>query len=169
MLWMWRDTPDAMSNHTLSYARSRDLKNWESSTGKPIARPITMANAEVIDAVKPGGGLVNMTYALGWDAKTTSRRGLSSLRHQRTLADLRRSCGWSGGWQLRQISHWKFRWEFPGGGSQVKQVSVSAPAADAQGNLVVEYSAKQAGAGRWRLDAETLAVIEHLPPAKQPQ
>ena len=69
MLWMWRDTPDAMSNHTLSYARSRDLVNWETSAGRPITRPITMANADVVDAAKPGGGLINMTYELGWDAQ----------------------------------------------------------------------------------------------------
>jgi hypothetical protein len=167
MLWMWRDTPDAMSNHTLSYARSRDLKNWESSAGKPIARPITMAKAEVIDAAKPGSGLVNMTYALGWDA---NQRPMAAYHRYDTNGQsqifVARADG-RGGWQARQLSDWKFRWEFPGGGSQVKQVSVNAPAPDAKGNLVVEYSAKQAGAGRWRLDAETLGVLEQLPPAKR--
>ena len=60
LLWMWRETPDAMTNHTLSYARSRDLIHWETSSGKPLARPITLANAEVIDPAKPGEGLINM-------------------------------------------------------------------------------------------------------------
>ena len=43
MIWMWRETPDAMTNHTLSYARSRDLIHWETSSGKPLALPITLA------------------------------------------------------------------------------------------------------------------------------
>lgn len=38
MLWMWRDTPNTGSNHTLTYARSRDLAHWETlgrNGGKP--------------------------------------------------------------------------------------------------------------------------------------
>ena len=167
MLWMWRDTPDAMSNHTLSYARSRDLVNWESSAGGPIPRPITMANAEVVDASKPGEGLINMTYALGWDARQRpvaayhryDTNGLSQLFVAR--ADGR------GGWQVRQLSDWHFRWEFPGHGSQVKQVSVGLSEPEAHGHLLVSYSSRQAGAGRWRLDGETLAVVEHLPAARR--
>jgi alpha-L-rhamnosidase len=37
LLWMWRETPDAMTNHTLSYARSRDLIHWETSSGNLCA------------------------------------------------------------------------------------------------------------------------------------
>jgi hypothetical protein len=167
MLWMWRDTPDAMSNHTLSYARSRDLVNWESSAGKPIPRPITMAGAEVVDPAKPGEGLVNMTYALGWDAQqrpvAAYHRYDSKGRSQIFVA---RADG-QGRWHMRQISDWTFRWEFPGHGSQVKQVSVSLRQPEADGSLIVEYSARQAGAGRWRLDDTTLAVREHLPVARK--
>ena len=28
LVWVWRDTPDAATNHDLSYARSRDLVTW---------------------------------------------------------------------------------------------------------------------------------------------
>ncbi len=163
MLWMWRDTPDAMSNHTLSYARSRDLMNWETSAGRPIARPLRLAGAEVIDAAKPGGGLVNMTYALGWDAQ---QRPVAAYHRYDTngRSQIFVSCAdGQGGWQTRTVSDWDFRWEFPGYGSQVKQVSVGRPAPEADGSLVIEYSAEQAGAGRWRLDSEALAVLEQLP------
>jgi hypothetical protein len=166
MVWMWRDTPDAMSNHTLSYARSHDLMTWARSDGKPIARPITMANAEVIDAAKPGGGLVNMTYALGWDA---AKRPVAAYHRYDTNGHsqifVARANG-QGQWQTRQISDWQFRWEFPGGGSQVRQVSISSPTSDADGNLIVGYSARQAGSGRWRLDGKSLAVLEQLPAIK---
>jgi BNR repeat-containing family member len=66
---MWRDTPDAMTKHTLSYARSKDLIDWETSSGKPLARPLTMAKAEVIDPAKPGEGLINIVQSLGFDGE----------------------------------------------------------------------------------------------------
>jgi hypothetical protein len=167
MLWMWRDTPDAMSNHTLSYARSRDLIHWETSMGRPIPRPITMGNAEVVDAAKPGGGLINMTYALGWDAQqrpVAAYHRYDANGHSQIF--VARADG-QAGWQTRQISDWNFRWEFPGPGSQARQISVDAPKPDGDGDLVVGFSAKQAGAGRWRLDGETLEVLEQLPAARQ--
>jgi hypothetical protein len=167
MVWMWRDPPDAMSNHTLSYARSRDLMNWETSAGKSIARPITIANAEVIDAAKPGQGLINMTYALGWDAQqrpVVAYHRYDTSGHSQIF--IARAAG-QGKWQTRQVSHWDFRWEFPGGGSQVRQVSVGSPTPDAQGDLLVEFSAEQPGAGWWRLDGETLAVQEQLPAVRK--
>jgi len=166
MLWMWRDTPDAMTNHTLSYARSPDLINWETSGGLPVPRPITIGTGEVVDAAQPGEGLINMTFALGWDAKhrpvaiyhrydATGQSQIYAARADGT-----------GHWHMRQISDWTFRWEFPGGGSQVKQVSVSSPAPTSQGDLIVGYSTHQLGSGRWRLEAETFEVVEHMPAKK---
>ncbi|CAF4056115.1 unnamed protein product, partial [Adineta steineri] len=32
LVWVWRESPDASSNHDLSYARSKDLISWETST-----------------------------------------------------------------------------------------------------------------------------------------
>jgi len=166
LLWMWRDTPDAMSNHTLSYARSRDLLQWETSAGKSIARPITLTGAEVVDAAKPGSGLMNATFALGWDAE---RRPVAAYHRYDTNGHsqiyIARADG-QGNWQTRQLSDWNFRWEFPGHGSQGRKVSVSSPKPDADGSLVVGYSAKQAGVGRWRLDDQTLAVLERVPVAQ---
>jgi hypothetical protein len=49
LAWVWRDTPDAETNHDLSYARSRDLVHWEKSDGAPLKLPITLANAEIVD------------------------------------------------------------------------------------------------------------------------
>ncbi len=167
MVWMWRDTPDAMSNHTLSYARSADLVQWETSMGRPVPRPITMSHAEVVDPAGPGGGLVNMTYALGWDAE--QRPVVAYHRYGedgQSQIFVARADG-AGGWQSRQVSDWGFRWEFPGGGSQVREVSVGRPTPDADGNLLVEFSARQAGSGRWKLDGSTLAVLDQLPAVRR--
>ena len=118
LLWMWRDTPDAMTNHTLSYACSKDLIHWETSTGKPLARPITMAKAEVIDPAKPGEGLINVVQTLGFDHEKRpvalyhrfDSKGMSQAFVARPDSN--------GQWTPKQISHWNFRMDFSGGGSQ---------------------------------------------------
>ena len=48
----------------------------------------------------------------------------------------------------------------------MKQVSVGRLAPEADGSLSIEFSATQAGAGRWRLNGDTLAVLEQLPTRK---
>jgi len=168
LLWMWRDTPDARSNHTLSYARSRDLLNWETSAGKPIKRPITMANAEVVDAAKSEDGLINVCFALGWDAE---KRPVAVYHRYDTNGHSQLFIARAddhGVWQHRQLSDWSFRVEFPGYGSQGIQLGVGSPKLESNGQLIIEYSAPQVGAGRWRLDGKTLAVLEQLPTARSP-
>ena len=163
LAWVWRDTPDAASNHTLSYARSRDLVHWETSTGKPISLPITLATGEVIDDAKPGEGLVNMTYTLGFDSRHRplvayhryDEQGLSQIYAARPNA--------SGKWDVRQISEWTFRWEFSGGGSLPAEVRLGRPEAGKDGSVLLDFWTKAAGAGRWRLDGDTLAPLAQLP------
>ena len=155
-----------MTNHTLSYARSSDLIHWETSSGKPLARPITMASAEVIDPAKPGEGLVNMAYTLGFDSEKRpvaiyhrfDSEGKSQVFVARPDAD--------GHWLTKQISHWNFRWDFSGGGSQEKPMSLGAPSPAEAGSLLAAFSTKQAGSGRWRLDGKSLELIETLPATK---
>ncbi len=63
LLWMWRDTPDARSNHDISYARSRDFVNWETASGAHVTLPITPDNKEVIvDPVSTQNGLINVGH-----------------------------------------------------------------------------------------------------------
>lgn len=164
LLWMWRETPDALSNNNLSYARSRDLIHWETSAGKPLALPITRATGEIIDAAKPGEGLINMCYALGFD----QQKRPVAVYHRFDAAGHSQAFiarpGTNGPWQTRQLSDWKFHWDFAGGGSQLKQVSLGRPTPAADGSLLVDFSTREAGAGRWRIDGQTLAVLEQLPP-----
>ena len=69
LAWVWRETPSANTNHDLSYARSRDLLTWEASDGTPLALPIRLNTAEVVDAVQVGGGLLNGQTPLGLDSQ----------------------------------------------------------------------------------------------------
>lgn len=166
MLWMWRESPDAMTNHTLSYARSRDLIHWETSSGKSLARPITMKTAEVIDPAKPGGGLVNAAFSLGFDSE---KRPVAIYhrfdRKSNSQAFVARPDS-EGHWMARQLSRWNFRWDFAGRGSQVIPVALGAPLLTDGGNLLVAFWTKLAGSGRWLIDGNTLEVIDTLPAFK---
>jgi len=60
LVWVWRDTPDCATNHHLSYARSRDLKRWETASGAPVELPLTLGQAAlVVDPVPADGGIIN--------------------------------------------------------------------------------------------------------------
>ncbi len=164
LAWMWRDTPDCATNHTLSYARSRDFAHWENSRGEPLALPITLTKGDVIDAARPGEGLINMTFNLGFDAAQRpvvvyhryDAAGMSQAYAARPAA--------AGGWDVRTLSGWNFRWSFSGGGSIAADVRLGPPRLAADGTLTVDFAAKAAGAGRWRLDGETLENLGSLPP-----
>ncbi len=166
LVWMWRETPDCATNHTISYARSRDFVHWENSRGEPLKLPITLATGDVIDAAKPGQGLINMTFNLGFDAQqrplVVYHRYDAQLHSQAYIARPV-APGASGGWEVRQLSAWDFTWAFSGGGSIVGEVTLGPARRERDGSLLVDFWTKAAGGGRWRLDGETLAVVAQLP------
>lgn len=165
LVWMWRDTPDCATNHTISYARSRDFVHWENSRGEPITLPITLARGDVIDPAKPGEGLINMTFNLGFDAEHRP-----VVVYHRYDAD-KRSQTYAArpgprGWDVQQISNWNFTWAFSGGGSIASEVRLAPPRLEADGTLLVDYATAAAGSGRWRLDGGTLRPLAALPVAR---
>lgn len=163
LVWMWRETPDASTNHTLSYARSRDLVHWEDSRGGALKLPITLATSDVIDPAKVKEGLINMTMAVGFDAARRpvvtyhryDARGNSQVYAARP--------GATSGWDARQVSDWDFRWQFSGGGSLAAEVSAGAPHVEEDGALVMSYATIAHGSGRWRLRGDTLERVAELP------
>ena len=58
LAWVWRESSDASSNHHLSYARSKDLIQWEAGDGKPLPLPISLKTSDIVDPVPPKGGVV---------------------------------------------------------------------------------------------------------------
>lgn len=117
LIWVWRNTPNAATNHDLSYAKSEDLVNWFNSNGEPLSLPITLAQAEVIAPVPPFGGMINGNVKLGFD-----HNGQPLVTYHRydengdTQMYVARKDGKT--WESTQISDWKgFRWDFSGGGS----------------------------------------------------
>jgi hypothetical protein len=166
LLWMWRDTPDAMTNHTLSYARSKDLIHWETSSGKPLTRPITMANAEVIDPAKPGEGLINVVQTLGFDHEKRPMAFYHRFDSEGKSQAFVARPDPEGHWIPKQISDWNFRMDFSGGGSLNIPMNLGAPVPTDDGSLLASFSTNLAGSGRWRIDGKSLALLETLPPAK---
>ncbi|MCF2946961.1 BNR repeat-containing protein [Paraglaciecola aquimarina] len=138
LIWVWRNTPNAATNHSLSYARSPDLVSWEDSSGNPLALPLTLAKTEVVDPVKPGEGMINGNVKLGFDKHNkpmiTYHKYDPNGDTQMYLA--RRE---QASWNSVQISDWKgFRWEFGGGGSLGRfPVKPYKPSVLADGNIGV--------------------------------
>ena len=166
LIWMWRETPDCSTNHTLSYARSRDLLRWEKSNGTPIPLPITQAKGEVVDPAPMKGGLINMTFNLGFDRDhrpiVVYHRYDAAGRSQAYAA---RPDAGAAVWKSVQISDWDFRWNFSGGGSIAAEVTLGAATLQPDQSLLVDFSTTHApGSGRWRLDPATLRPLAVLPP-----
>jgi hypothetical protein len=125
LAWVWRETPDAETNHDLSYARSRDLVRWERSDGSALQLPITLARSEVVDPVPVRAGMINNNTVVGFDgagrAMITFHKFDARGNTQIFVARREKS-----GWKLRQISDWQnFRWDFHGRGSLDSRLFVS--------------------------------------------
>jgi hypothetical protein len=163
VVWMWRDSPDCSTNNTLSYVRSADFIHWEDSRGQPVTLPMTLASGEVIDPAKPHGGLINMTFNLGFDAQqrpVVVYHRYDAAGHSQVYAARPNA---AGGWAVVQLSQWSFTWAFSGNGSIAAEVRLGAPQLQADGTLLLGYETKAEGDGRWRLDGKNLRVIESLP------
>jgi hypothetical protein len=60
IFWCWRETPDAMTNHDICYAKSDDEgETWRRSNGEEYELPITSENAEVVVPVPQNAELIN--------------------------------------------------------------------------------------------------------------
>nr|WP_224745793.1 BNR repeat-containing protein [Neiella litorisoli] len=159
LIWVWRNTPSADTNHSLSYARSADLVSWQDSNGKPLALPLTLATTEVVDPVPPKGGMINGNVKIGFDQDQKP-----IISYHKYDADgntqmhvIRRE---ENGWHGVQISDWQgFRWDFSGGGSLGRfAVKPEAPEVLADGNIGVLVR-RHDDVMRFVLDSETLATL----------
>lgn len=60
--WVWRESPDVVSNHDLCYAVSRDGGiSWERADGRSYRLPVTASAAEIVYPVSQGSELINQT------------------------------------------------------------------------------------------------------------
>jgi hypothetical protein len=159
--WVWRDTPDAATNHDLSYARSRDLVRWERSDGTPLPLPIRLGDAEVVDPVRSGGGMINNNTPIGSDA--TGRPVIAFHKYDAAgntqVFVARRE---DRRWRVVQASDWKgFRWAFGGTGSLDFRLRVAAPAIE--GTMLKVPVVRDGKPVDLLLDGTTLARVGERP------
>ncbi|MEZ4989598.1 MAG: BNR repeat-containing protein [Saprospiraceae bacterium] len=161
LIWVWRDTPDASTNHDISYARSKDLVHWEQSDGSPQPLPITIENSEIIDPVPVQGGMINGNTVIGFDADGTLVVSYHKFDEQGNtqIYNARRE---TNGWNSYVATDWDFRWDFGGRGSIGKGVGLS-PVRFQNGMLTQQYFVDSLGWRNYRLDPRDLHAVEQLP------
>jgi hypothetical protein len=168
MVWVWRDTPDAATNHDVSYARSADLVHWETSSGRPIKLPITLTTGEIVDPVPAHGGVINGNVHLGFDH--LDRPIVSYHKYDDNgNTQIYNTRMENGRWVMRRASNWDYRWAFGGGGSISFEIKLSPVHQIADGRWVQTYTHSRYGSGGWTLDPETLKTTgPYAPPPKIP-
>jgi hypothetical protein len=134
--WVWRHTPCNSTNHFVSYARSKDMRNWETIDGSPVRLPITNeTQGVVVDPAGTGEGISNMTSGgLGWDSRGRVIRtyhkfdgsGNSQVYNARFE---------NGKWKIVQATNWAFRWNYEGTGALPSVVRVGNVSAGSPGKL----------------------------------
>lgn len=169
LAWVWRETPDAATNHDLSYARSRDLRRWENAAGKPLALPIRLNDGATVDPVPPQGGMINGNSDIGFDHK---KRVIISYHKHDSAGNTQ---PWNarledGEWNFHQVADWPVRWEFGGGGTIGFGITLGAVTAEPDGRLTQSWRHFKLGGGTWLLDPTTLKAVgkidrRSIPPA----
>lgn len=163
MTFVWRETSRASSNHDLSYARSKDLVNWESSNGEPISLPITLGTGEIIDPIKQHGGLLNGRTPIGFDSKKQVLITYQKYDEQgQTQVFLLRKNGTE--WQQQQVSTWEnSRVDLDKSGALNLPINTTDPAyVNAQGNIVVIAQWRDVQ-WEWELREKDLKVLSGGP------
>ena len=162
LCWVWRDTPDCASNHDLCYARSLDLRHWETSRGKPLDLPITFETCEIVDPVAPGGGIINGNTKIGFDAKNRpilsyhkfDAKGFTQVYDARLE---------EGGWKIRRITDWDYRWDFRVGGAIHFEIRLQPVRTGKDGLLTQGWSHDRYGSETWVLDPKDLKPLRRVP------
>jgi hypothetical protein len=161
VLWVWRDTPDCATNHHLSYARSSDLKHWETATGQPVSLPLTLEQSELcVDPIPPGGGIINGCERLTFDS---SNRPLICYHkrdendHMQVFAAHFRN----GEWQRYPLTTWDKKIDFSGGGAMpFIGIRISGLRHIGGDEFRITYRHRDYGSGRIVWNVESQQTVE---------
>lgn len=166
--WVWRGDPANHSNHSASYARSKDLENWETAGGEPIELPMTnVTEGVVIDpATKPRSGISNMHQGgLGFDSKMRPILSYHKFTDEEEYKDRTSqmfNARWEDGkWNIVQATDWTFKWRYYGPGTHSRIMDEGRVAVgDKPGTLIYHVRSRAHGQQIITLDEETLAPLE---------
>jgi hypothetical protein len=164
LIWVWRDSPDCSTNHTLSYVRSKDLLHWESIRGETVSIPITLAEESLyVDTTPIKGGLINIGIKLGFDSQNKVLIGYhkydSAGNTQLFITRFE-----NNHWKSNQLTHWNYRWDFKGMGTIKNELLIEAPKTwKTAGQLQFAYHHTRYGDGQVIVNEKTLKAIDILP------
>ncbi|CAF1407442.1 unnamed protein product [Adineta ricciae] len=169
LAWVWRESPDASTNHDLSYARSKDLLSWETGSGRALTLPITLETCEIVDPVPQKGGIINGNTKIGFD-----QQGRVTISYHKNDAQ-NYTQPWTarlenGVWKKYQITNWPWHWDFGGGGTLTFAISLGRVTKEGDGNLTQSFSHIKFGNGTWLIDPVYLNATgklqrETIPPS----
>jgi len=165
IVWMWRNTPTANTNHDLSHIRSKDLVNWETMNGLSVSLPIKQSTPGVIvDSVDAGNGLINIAFGIGWDSQ--KRAIINYHKYDKNGVSQRWNTRWeNGAWKIYQTSTWtSFKWSLDRTGTLGIDISGNPVTIDYSGRLVQDYHHINFGDRMWILDEKTLQPLKDTLP-----
>jgi hypothetical protein len=172
VVWMWRGTPNANTNHDLSHIRSKDLLNWETMAGAKLTLPITRSTqGVVVDPVKTGNGLINISFNIGWDSQNRVVIGYHKYQYlnSETISQRWNTRYETNKWVIYQTSNWtSYKWILDLGGTLPIDISANPVKLDFANRLVQEYHHVKFGDKMWVLDESTLKPIKDTLPILNP-
>ena len=161
MHWVWRDTPDCATNHHLSYARSKDLLEWESVFGDQIELPITLGNKSLwVDPIPSGGGIINGGHKLFFD---TAKQPIITYHKSDPEGNMQIYAARpeAGKWKIHLLTDWEKPVIFSGRGSMgFIGIRISGLEQAEPGVLTMTYRHRDYGVGRLVIDEKTLRPVK---------
>lgn len=158
IVWMWRDSPTANTNHDLSHMKSSDLINWQSMAGKSVTIPVDQYNTDVVvDPIDSWNGLINMDFWISWD--TQDRAVVTYHRYDNAGYSQIFNTRWENDhWKIYQTSDWNgIIWNLNLTGSLSHDIAATPLSIDENKNLVQNYVyPKDKNIRQWVLDEATL-------------
>jgi hypothetical protein len=159
LVWVWRDTPDAATNHDISYARSRDLLTWENGRGDAVALPFTLRESEILDPVPILSGMINGNTKVGFDSE--NRPIISYHKYDQDGNTQIYNARVEGGeWVITQATSWNFRWDFGGTGTLSFEVELDGVRPDGEGLLRQDFFQTELGNRSLLIDESTLEAVD---------
>jgi hypothetical protein len=171
IIWMWRDTPVANTNHHLSHIKTSDFSSWQTMSGQTLTLPITQSTTGVVaDPIASGHGLINMDFWISWDSR--NRAILTYHRYDNNNVSQIWNTRWeNNAWKIYQTSSWtSYKWNLDLQGSLTHEIAATPIEIDANGRMLQYYVYRDNSKRQWVLDESTLKPLSDSvwqPPAGQ--